>query len=565
MNNLRMRPSSLLMHEDENDHSGLHEEDDHYEEEERNGTMMDTNEESSDSRKQTSSSGSSFHQLASMIPPFARDVRLILNKFVELNTTSLREFKTLWMSLKFSYIHEGRPDEVNYETYIQEVYTTCIGYLMFSQEKPSNQTNNSDHNYEGTSSTELSMNFRCRIGVIYLLYYLYCTQPKRKIGAFPQKRVQIKISIEAFKEMLKLLQEFIKKDLTEPFIVWHRLKSLSAFEYCAMVYVDPLMSSLRNPYDNVEEEMLTDERANIAKTNHTPNIDYNALKTIDDSYQSVKNDIISATERARDNITHQYNPVVGTISVKHALSLTKPNFVEDLKNAASEIALNPEQKITQFLDKYENDPAGSSLIKKRRRKKRVVKKKEEEQIRPRPSTKKTPSKASLEVSRSVNDFITSNINDDIEEGGQKKKKKSKDSTEEGKKKRKKSKDENNDETQEPKKKKKKREKKNKEEITENGNEEDEKAKKTKKKSKKAKDEDNNNDSDQEKSKKKKDKQEKEKKKKSKKSKKNNEEETKDDSSSKRKKDKEESSASENPPPRRSSRIIKKKKYDSDTE
>ncbi|KAG2387338.1 hypothetical protein C9374_001670 [Naegleria lovaniensis] len=554
MSNLLVPP--ILLHDD-NDHSELP--DDHqYEEADKNGTM----EESSD-RRQASSLSSYHHQLASLIPPFARDIRLILNKFVELNTASLREFKTLWMSLKFSYIHGGKPDEVNYDTYIQEVYTTCIGYLMFSQEKSSNQTNNADHNNEGASSIDLSVNFRCRVGVIYLLYYLYCTQPKRKIGAFQQKRVQIKISIEAFQEMLKLLEEFIKRDLTEPFIVWHRLKSLSAFEYCAMVYVDPLMSSLRNPFDNVEEEMLSDERAKIAKTNHAPNIDYQAVKTIDDSYQSVKSDIISATERARDNITHQYNPVVGTISVKHALSLTKPNFVDELNNATAEIKLTPEQKITQFLDKYENDPAGTSLIKKKRRKKRVVKKKEEEQIRPRPSMKKTPSKASLEVSRSVNDFITSNINDDIEEGG-KKKKKSKDSTEEGKKKRKKTKEESNhDETSEEPKKKKKKER-NKEEATNQDEEEEKKQKKTKKTKKKSKkteeEQDNNDDHKEEKPKKKKDKKKEAPEKKKKKSK-SKDEENNGDSSSK----KEESAEPEKPAPRRSTRVIKKKKYDSDTE
>ena len=409
------------------------------------------------------------------IPPFSRDIRLLLSKYMELNTTSLKEFKNLWKSLKFSYIHEGRPDEVNYETYIQEVFTSCIGYLIFPQDRA-----------RSDDETQLPINFRVRIAIIYLLYYLYCTQPKKRLNE-KQQPVQIKISIEAFTELMKILEDFKSKDLYEPYVVLSRLKSLHAFEYCAMVYVDPLMSSLKHARQDVEEEIISEDKAVIANTSHIPSIDLNTLKSISEAYQQTKRQIIESSERSAEDITHYSNSYIGNISVSKTLSIVKPNFVEDIKNASKALKLTNEQKVNQFLDKWENDPQGTALIKKKRRKKRV-KKKEDEEKRPKskPTTKKTPSKVSLEVSKAVNDFISSNICEDVTDAKKKKssseksKKKSKDNGEKETKKRKKSK-EDDDQEEKPKKKSKKSKKQE-----ENGDEEKPKKKATKKKEPKKK-------------------------------------------------------------------------------
>ena len=396
------------------------------------------------------------------VPPFSRDIRLILNKYIDLNTVSLRDFKILWKSLKFSYIHEGRPDEVNYETYIQEVFTTCIGYLIFNQETKLSQKEIEDLNLSDQDTDYYPLNFRIRVGVIYLLYFLYCTQPKTiQSASHKQKPVQIKISIDAFKELVNMMEQFIEKDLTEPYIVLSRLRSLSAFEYCAMTYVDPVMSSLKDPNDNLEEELVSDEVAKIATTSHIPKLAMEELKQVAVDYQTVKEDIVKGIERSSDNITHQHT-VIGQISVAKSLGLCKSEFVDELKSQSNSLVVTDELKITQFLDKWENDPSGSSLIKKKRRKKRVKKKDDDTPKVVNQTTKKPPSKVSIEVSKAVNDYIATSFQPGEEEPTKKKKKAAP--------KRKKDQDEENEE---PKKKKSK-----KKESTESSE------KKTKKKSKK---------------------------------------------------------------------------------
>lgn len=63
-------------------------------------------------------------------PPFAQDIRTLIRSYVALNTFGLKEFKELWKSLKFSRIHEGKTDDANPQEYLQELFSTCLGYLI---------------------------------------------------------------------------------------------------------------------------------------------------------------------------------------------------------------------------------------------------------------------------------------------------------------------------------------------------------------------------------------------------------------------------------------------------
>ncbi|KAL9642121.1 hypothetical protein ABK040_007126 [Willaertia magna] len=354
--------------------------------------------------------------MSEYIPPFARDIRFLFLKYLELNTTSLQSFKQLWKNLKFSHIHEGRSEEVNYENYIQEVYCTCLGYLMFSPTISDELMEHRKEQLEEEELTEEEINklfeFQIRISVIYTLYYLYTTQPK------DEKKVQIKISIELFYEILKLREEFKNKDLIEPYIIINKLKEMNAFEYCALIYIDPLMSSLTIP-KNLSDETNIDEELIEEAIKSNIDIDFNEIDRIEHLYCENKEKLISILKQEDNN------------SLERGLSLVKPTLVEEMKELIEK--KNNEEKISQFLDKYENDPNGSLLIKKRRRKKRG-KKKVEERTKRIHTTKKPPSKVSLEVSKSVNEFITSNalqnFNEEEKKEEEKKKKRKKNDKEE---------------------------------------------------------------------------------------------------------------------------------------
>lgn len=108
--------------------------------------------------------------------PYAKDIRNLLLQYLEVSvflqdihvhqrsTLSFADFKEEWKSQKFSLIHNGKPDDVNGKVFIQELFTTCLGYLL------------------------LNNPFNLRVAVLYTLYCLYETQPHKP-------KVKINVSI----------------------------------------------------------------------------------------------------------------------------------------------------------------------------------------------------------------------------------------------------------------------------------------------------------------------------------------------------------------------------------
>jgi hypothetical protein len=62
-----------------------------------------------------------------LYPAYARDIRNLLLKYLEKQTTSFTEFKEIWKSMNFALIHEGKPDDVSSVLYVQELFSTCLG------------------------------------------------------------------------------------------------------------------------------------------------------------------------------------------------------------------------------------------------------------------------------------------------------------------------------------------------------------------------------------------------------------------------------------------------------
>jgi hypothetical protein len=166
-----------------------------------------------------------------LYPPYAKDIRNLLLDYLLKKSSSFSEFKEVWKKHSFSLIFEGRPDDVDPKLYIQELYNTCLGYLLFN------------------NPNEL------RIAIVYTLYLLYSTQPQTP-------KCKINTSLELYEEMCKL--EVLCRDAKniEGFQIIQNLKKCQAFNYTASVRIDPLLSSLVAPQETSDEIPIEIREAN---------------------------------------------------------------------------------------------------------------------------------------------------------------------------------------------------------------------------------------------------------------------------------------------------------------
>lgn len=160
-----------------------------------------------------------------LYPPYAKDLRnlladfLLVSKFQAKNkkkSFSFQEFKGVWKTKSFSLIFDGKPEEVDYKLYTQELYTTCLGYLLFN------------------NPNEL------RVGIVYTLYLLYHSQTSNQ-------KVKINISIELYEELCKIEVYSRENKLGECYQIIQSLKQQKCLNFTASVRIDPLLSSLVAP------------------------------------------------------------------------------------------------------------------------------------------------------------------------------------------------------------------------------------------------------------------------------------------------------------------------------
>ncbi|KAI3446888.1 hypothetical protein Pfo_003553 [Paulownia fortunei] len=127
------------------------------------------------------------------LKPFKLDIDELINEFVECESTTLAEFKRVWLSRKFSFIFEASPS-TNQGFFMQSLYAHSIGYMV--------------------SAGSLSN----RLGGLYCLYCLYETQPFKppfkiylslgelrllKNLAFDAKTMGVKVVSALLKSMLE--------------------------------------------------------------------------------------------------------------------------------------------------------------------------------------------------------------------------------------------------------------------------------------------------------------------------------------------------------------------------
>jgi hypothetical protein len=158
-----------------------------------------------------------------LYPPYAEDIRDLLLSFLEKESYTFEDFKIVWKEKTFSLIFDAKPDDVDPLIFVQELYCTCLGYLLYQQ---------SQH---------------LRVAIIYILYLLYNTQPY-------ESKIKINVSIgktfSTFK--LELYEEIVKtkifsheNNLLECYYIIQKMRESKSFNFTSSVLTDPILSSLQ--------------------------------------------------------------------------------------------------------------------------------------------------------------------------------------------------------------------------------------------------------------------------------------------------------------------------------
>ncbi|GER29722.1 small nuclear RNA activating complex (SNAPc) [Striga asiatica] len=126
------------------------------------------------------------------LKPFKLDIDELIQEFAESESTTLTEFKKIWLSRKFSFIFEARPSS-NQGFFMQSLYAHSIGHMI--------------------SAGSLSI----RLGGLYCLYCLYETQPFKtpsKIYLSLGELRQLKtLALEAKTRGVKMVSTLLKSML----------------------------------------------------------------------------------------------------------------------------------------------------------------------------------------------------------------------------------------------------------------------------------------------------------------------------------------------------------------
>ncbi len=135
--------------------------------------------------------------------PLDRDSIGLVRRFAEKKSSRFEDFKTEWLKCKFYYMHCLRNDCASKGAVVERIFDTMVDVLVNKEADP----------FE-------------RIGSLYLCYSLYCTQ-------FGSESCKIRIELKDF-DTIGCLHGYLRSSgLHDADYVFCRLKSLSAFIYCA--------------------------------------------------------------------------------------------------------------------------------------------------------------------------------------------------------------------------------------------------------------------------------------------------------------------------------------------
>lgn len=206
----------------------------------------------------------------SYFPPYGRDIRNILvlyhkkeeEIFKELQESNelqskrknhqFSTFKEIWKEMNFYFIHRSTPENVSYRSFLQEIFTTCLGYLLPKSGTP----------------------FHLKVGAIYLLFLIFVTQKNidqvadeaysvnkpielkndysfgHKESQKSDKReiIMIEIDQKILIELNKIRKECIAKKINNCYYIILFFLQNQYFKFNAVLEIDQNLSSIYTPF-----------------------------------------------------------------------------------------------------------------------------------------------------------------------------------------------------------------------------------------------------------------------------------------------------------------------------
>ncbi|KAH7826822.1 putative snRNA-activating protein complex subunit 1 [Monocercomonoides exilis] len=196
-------------------------------------------------------------------PAYVEDCRNLIILFGQKNDFSYASFKSVWGDMKFTFIHDSKPEDVDDDDFMQELYRIFIDFL-FIQGQPS----------------------YVRVGAIFGLYTLFLTRKG--------ERVLIKIDDTVMQELQSLSRELIALNATDAFFALRDLRVMhKAFAYTAVMYTPGPPSTLP------DEEISASVPAEWLTSNGVAtSVDFLEIQRAKESYERAK---IVALQEAKDN------------------------------------------------------------------------------------------------------------------------------------------------------------------------------------------------------------------------------------------------------------------------
>ncbi|KAK2964517.1 putative snRNA-activating protein complex subunit 1 [Blattamonas nauphoetae] len=196
-------------------------------------------------------------------PYYLHDCYNLIIAFGQKSDFSYHSFLSVWGEMKFSLIHEVRPEDVEDDDFLQELYRIFLDFLGIQDQPP-----------------------YVRVGAIFGLYTLYYTHSGEKIP--------IKVDDTAMRELLRVQQEVTTLNASDAFFALRHLRVVDkAFTYTAV------METIGPPFTLPEEDAIIAVPADW----HTRNgiqrtVDIYQMQQMQMRYERAKADAISDSQRA---------------------------------------------------------------------------------------------------------------------------------------------------------------------------------------------------------------------------------------------------------------------------
>ena len=210
-------------------------------------------------------------------------------------------------------IHSGCPDEIDKELFIQELFFITMGYLVLDY--PTN----------------------IQIAAVYMLYFLYMTQPL-------QPKIKIKISTSVFEILLNLRQKIREENIVDAYYILNEMQRIGSFSYCAVVKLDEMQSLL----DSESNYMATTEEQQLE-----PSEFVTMSSEIFDDREELE-DLVSEYDSIKSDINH-FDPVsfsVNAMGATNPLSLVQQNFVNYVEEMIENHEKTKVARINQFIQEW---------------------------------------------------------------------------------------------------------------------------------------------------------------------------------------------------------------------